>query len=341
MKIALDATPLGAQTGGIRRYLSELAPAMARSFPADEVLLLTDQRDGPRPWFARRWWSAGLPLELARRGVDVFHGVDFSVPYLPVCASVMTLHDLSPWMDREWHQDAERVRRRTPALVRLGLATMIVTPSEAVRRQAIAMFRLPASRVVAIPLAASAHFRPVEPARRPKPYFLFVGTLEPRKNLGTIIDAWREVRRGADVDLVLAGRCRKDFTCPAPEGGLVQTGPVEENDLPALYSGAIAFLYPSHYEGFGLPVLEAMRCGAPVIASRDPAIGEVAGNAVLCLDSRDTRAWTEAMRAAHGNTGWREARRDASMKQARRFSWEKTARLTREAYDEAMRRFGS
>ena len=195
MKIALDATPLGAQTGGIRRYLSELAPAMARSFPADEVLLLTDQRDGQRPWFARRWWSAGLPLELARRGVDVFHGVDFSVPYLPVCASVMTLHDLSPWMDREWHQDAERVRRRTPALVRLGLATMIVTPSEAVRRQAIAMFRLPASRVVAIPLAASAHFRPVEPARRPKPYFLFVGTLEPRKNLGTIIDAWREVRR--------------------------------------------------------------------------------------------------------------------------------------------------
>jgi glycosyltransferase involved in cell wall biosynthesis len=314
---------------------------MARSFPADEVLLLTDQRDGPRPWFARRWWSAGLPLELARRGVDVFHGVDFSVPYLPVCASVMTLHDLSPWMDREWHQDAERVRRRTPALVRLGLATMIVTPSEAVRRQAIAMFRLPASRVVAIPLAASAHFRPVEPARRPKPYFLFVGTLEPRKNLGTIIDAWREVRRGADVDLVLAGRCRKDFTCPAPEGGLVQAGPVEENDLPALYSGAIAFLYPSHYEGFGLPVLEAMRCGAPVIASRDPAIGEVAGNAGLCLDSRDTRAWAEAMRAALGNTGWRDARRDASMEQARRFSWEQTARLTREAYDEAMRRFGS
>jgi glycosyltransferase involved in cell wall biosynthesis len=217
---------------------------------------------------------------------------------------------------------------------------MIVTPSESVRRQAIDRFPIPPARVVSIPLAAAAHFRPVEPFRRPAPYFLFVGTLEPRKNLETIIAAWREVRRHGEVELVLAGRRRDDYDPPAPEPGLVLAGAVPDSELPALYSGAAAFLFPSHYEGFGLPVLEAMQCGAPVIASRDAAVCEVAGGAALRLDGRDPRAWAEAMRASLERPEWRGELRRKSLDRARLFSWEATARKTREVYDDAVRRFG-
>lgn len=340
MRIGLDATPLATPTGGIRRYLSELAAALSNTFGGDELILLTDQNAGPRPPFSRRWWSAGLPLELLRRRIDVFHGVDFAVPYLPVCPSVLTLHDLSPWLDEGWRRGAERVRRRTPPLLRLGLATMIVTPSEAVRRQAIDRFGLPGPRVVTIPLAASPRFQPVDSPPRQRPYFLYVGTLEPRKNLETIVRAWRRLRPHADVDLILAGRRREDFAGFPSEPGLEISGVVPDDDLPALYSGATAFLYPSYYEGFGLPVLEAMRCGAPVIVSRDPAIEEVTGDAGLRLDTRDTCAWTEAMRMALESHEWREGRRRAAIERAREFSWERTARMTREVYEDAIRRFG-
>ena len=138
------------------------------------------------------------------------HGPDFAVPYLPVRPSVMTLHDLSPWMDPAWHAGAERVRRRTPVLVEMGIATMVLTVSEAVRKQVLDRFRVRPDRVAAVPLAAAAHFRPVPPAHAGDPYFLFVGTLEPRKNVPALIDAWRAVRRECAIDLVLAGRRRDD-----------------------------------------------------------------------------------------------------------------------------------
>jgi glycosyltransferase involved in cell wall biosynthesis len=343
MSIAIDATPRVVPTGGIRRYFDELAEALTRVSPGDEILPLSDQAPGgngsPARW-TRRWWSLGLPVELKRRQADVFHGVDFAVPYLPVCPTVMTVHDLSPWMAAPWQAAAERVRRRAPALMRLGLATIILTPGETVRRQAIETFLLPPSRVVAVPLAASSHFRPVDPPPRPRPYFLYLGALEARKNLQVIVEAWREVRRGVEVDLVLAGRPREGFAPPAPLPGLEMPGAVEESCLPALYAGASAFLYPSCYEGFGLPVLEAMQCGAPAIVSRDPAVGEVAGEAAVRLDGSDARAWAEAMRAALDNPEWRGAWRRKSLDRARLFSWERTAIRTREVYVDAIRRFG-
>ena len=174
--VALDATPLTVPTGGVLRYTKELARALGENFPDDDYWLLSDQPfsmpedaprnlhrgEGPRSAVTRKWWLWGLQQEMTRRRADVFHGTDFSVPYLPLRPSVMTLHDLSPWLDRAWQPDAGRIRRRTALLLRTGLATMIITPTEAVRRAAIDRFRLSADRVVAIPLAASEHFRPVD-----------------------------------------------------------------------------------------------------------------------------------------------------------------------------------
>ena len=141
---------------------------------------------------------------------------------------------------------------------------MIITPGEKVRRAAIRQFNLQPERVVAVPEAAAHWFRPVETTPA-SPYFLFVGTLEPRKNLDKLLEAWHEVRRHYAVDLVLAGRPRADAPELRPEPGLRLAGEVADSELPALslYSGALAFVYPSLYEGFGLPVLEAMQCGAP------------------------------------------------------------------------------
>jgi glycosyltransferase involved in cell wall biosynthesis len=349
MRVAIEAASLGLSSGGLARYTAELSLALARSFPDDEFFLISDQPfrmppgspsnlergGGPRNSMERRWWLWGMAREMSRLGADLVHGPDFAVPYIPRRPSVLTLHDLSPWMDAAWRPAAQRVRRRTPILLDLGIATMIVTPGEAVRKQAIERFRLRPERIVAVPEAAAAWFRPIEtvPAT---PYFLFVGTLEPRKNLPVLVEAWREVRRHHAVELVLAGRRRADFPALAEEPGLRMLGEVADEALPRLYSGALAFVYPSLYEGFGLPVLEAMQCGACVIASR--AVAEAAGDAAVYVESPQELA--RAMSEVAARPEWRTELGARSRDRAREFSWERTARMTHEVYEEARRRFG-
>jgi len=351
--IALDVTPLTVPTGGVHRYTLELTRALATNFPGDEYWMLTDQRfpipkdappnlhrgDRPRSFIGRRWWLWGLQREMTLRSVDLFHGTDFGVPYLPLRPSVMTLHDLSPWMNRDWQPGAGRIRRRTRFLLWSKLPTMVITPSEAVRWAAIERFRLSPERIVAIPLAASAHFRPVQVPVPATPYLLFVGTIEPRKNVMRLIEAWREVRKTHRVDLVLAGRVRPGFTLPAAEEGLFFRGPVPEEELPALYSGALAVVYPSLYEGFGLPVLEAMQCGALVITSRDPAIVECSADAAVQVEATDTRALVQALTMAAASPENFANMREKAVERAKHFSWKRTAERTREVYDAARRIF--
>lgn len=353
VKIALDATPLTLPSGGERRYTEELTRALAQGFPDDALWLLSDQSfefsaaglanvrtgRGPRNMMERRWWLWGLQGEISRLGIEVFHGTDFAVPYLPVRPSVMTLHDLSPWMDPSWHVHADRVRTRTPMLLRLGLATMVITHSESVRRKAMERFHLAADRVVAVPLAAATHFRASPTQRNGVPYLLYVGTLEPRKNIGLLLDVWREIRKSCQIDLVLAGRHRPDYPEIPAEPGLRLTGLAREEDLAGLYSGALAAVYPSLYEGFGLPVLEAMQCGAAVITSQDPSISEVAAGAAIQLDAGDQRAWIDAVRALIDNPDQLRELREKALARAAAYSWNRTARLTREVYEQAIRRF--
>ena len=354
MRIAIEAAPLSIPPGGLRRYTSDLTLALARSFPADEFFLLSDQPfemppdapanlirgEGPRNAMERRWWLWGLNRELDRLGADLIHGPDFAVPYIPRRPSVLTLHDLSPWLDPAWHHAAARVRHRTPIILELGLATMVITYTESVRRQAIERFRLDPDRVVAVPAAAPAWCRP--PAElvaggAGTPYFLFVGTLEPRKNLPVLVEAWHEVRRRHSVDLILAGRLRADGPRFDPEPGLKLAGEVPDADLPMLYSRALAFVYPSRYEGFGLPVIEAMQCGACVIGSK--AVVDAAGDAALYGDSSEELA--RAMTAVIEQPELAADFRARGLARAAGFSWERTARMTYEVYLEARRRFGN
>lgn len=345
MTVALDATPLaGAPIGGLARYTSQLVEALARDFPADQFLLLSDQPfslpcsapnlragDPPHNLIERRWWTFGLPREIRRHSADVFHGVDFAVPFPPTVPAVMTVHDLSPWrtdpwVDPAWRARAARVRKRVPWMLRTRAAAHVITPSEAIRREVISFFHLDPARVTAIPLAAAPYFspRPHTPAR---PYFLFAGMHEPRKNLAAILDAWTLVRQTHDVDLVLAGPHRDDFHLPPPQPGLHRRGIVSDDELATLYSGAIALLYPSHYEGFGLPVLEALQCGTPAIISHDPALIETAGEAAIATS--DLRS---AMQSLLDDPVLRATLKTRALARASHFSWQRTARATHDLY---------
>ena len=349
MRIALDGTPLTVSSGGTRRYTIELVRALESAFPADAFRLMSDQPfenslphgRGSVTGLDRYWWLCGLSRQLARERIDVFHGTNFETPLLPLRPSVLTLLDLSPWKNSEWHHGADRVRRRTPLLIQLRIPTIILTISEAIRKEAIEFFRLPPQAIIAVPLAAADSFRPEETRSVAEPYFLYAGTLEPRKNIPTLIAAWRLVKSSHPVRLIQAGRRRADFVEPPPEPGLVILGEVPDGDLPHLYSECIACVYPSLYEGFGLPILEAMQCGAPVLTSRDAAITEVAGGAALQMDALDVQSWKESMLAVLQNQDLNGRLRTQSLQRARAFSWDKTARLTRDVYEEAIRRFES
>jgi glycosyltransferase involved in cell wall biosynthesis len=351
MRVAIEAASLTLSSGGLARYTAELSLALARRYGEDEYTLVSDQPfvlpegappnlrcgGGPRSPLERRWWLWGLNRELNRLGAEVIHGPDFAVPYRAARPSVMTLHDLSPWMDKGWHSAAGRVRRRTPILLRLGAATMVIVPGEAVRQAAIERFSLDAGRVVAVPEAAASWFRPMPVDRLAEPYFLFVGTIEPRKNLEVLIEAWRKVRAGRRVRLLIAGRRRADAPELPCEPGIELLGEVEDARLAGLYSGAVAVVYPSLYEGFGLPVLEAMQSGACVIASK--AVREAAGDAAVYAAS--VEEFAAAMIRAASDPGWLAERRAAGLARARAFSWERAAELTHAVYEEARRRFGS
>jgi glycosyltransferase involved in cell wall biosynthesis len=244
----------------------------------------------------------------------------------------LTIADLSPWSTGAWVDDAwrarsARVRRRLPWLLRTGAARHIITLSEAIRAEIIRFFHLAPSRVTAIPLAAADHFRPQPADPAVRPYFLYAGMWEPRKNVDAVMAAWSAIRASFDVDLVVAGPRREEMPLPPGRPGLALRGEVSEEELAKLYAGAIALVYPSHYEGFGLPVLEAMQCGTPVIVSRDPALIETAGDAGLITDDI-----CEAMRTILNHPHLRGELRAKSLTRAASFSWTRTARSTHQIY---------
>jgi len=200
---------------------------------------------------------------------------------------------------------------------------MVITPTEAIRREAIERFRLSPKRVRAVPHGVAARFRPTH-SDPTQPYLLLVGTQGQRKNSDIAIAA----ARAAGIELWIAGRGE----WPA-ETGVRNLGAVPDADLPALYSGAVAFLFPSHYEGFGLPLLEAMACGTPVIASQDAALVEVTGGAARHCGASDVGEWVEAIGAARA--GRVRMARQGQIRAAE-FTWSRAARLTREVYEEAL-----
>jgi glycosyltransferase involved in cell wall biosynthesis len=375
MRIGIDGLPLTETLTGIGHYTFELAHHLALAAPSDQVeivspraflpainsrselpgnLLLTRTRTNP---ITRRWWSIGLPRYIRRYGIELFHGTNFEVPLERVCPTVLTIHDLSMLLHPETHEAklVRRARSRLPLMARA--ATMIVTPTEIVRREVHEHFQIPLERIVAVPEAARSCFRRLnvdettETRKRlgiREEFLLFVGTVEPRKNLMTLLRAFESVSRARQesLQLVIAGRSgwlvgdllAEARRSPAAEK-IIFTGYLSDEDLCALYSSCAVFVYPSIYEGFGLPPLEAMACGAPVIASRIPSIEEVVGTAARLVVPENVVELTAAILELLVSESLRQELRVAGTARASEVSWSLTASLTQRVYAQAIERF--
>ena len=377
MRIGLDGLPLTAPKTGVGHYTFELARELARLETASQFafvypstyplmtalgdvvlpsnLKLERVRVGP---LGRHWWSVGLPRYIRRNQVELFHGTNYDVPLWRKCATVLTIHDLSLLLHPETHprRSVNRSRRRLPAMVRT--ADAIITPTESVRRELCEHLNVAPEKVFAIPEAARDCFRPMDLAETEAvrhrfgvrdEFLLAVGTIEPRKNLAVLVSAFEEVLRvqpESSLQLVIAGGAG---WLSGPLFEAIKRSPVRErilltdylqdDDLRALYASCRAFIYPSIYEGFGLPPLEAMACGAPVIVSRIPALTETTGDAAWHFDPEDASELADKIIRLLGDENARRNLSLAGRRRAAEFSWAKTAQLTWDVYREALRFF--
>jgi len=360
MRIAIDARLWAEPRSGIGRYTRSLTEHLLQLAPEERWILYVDRAPGPTlrgaevrclPWPQRLIWSLWhTPRDLRRRPVDVFHGVTgFELPGRGPWALVTTVHDLVPFR----LPGLVPARHRWAVRCLLGgavrRASRVIAVSETTRGELLARYRLPPTRVVVVPEAAAPHFVPPPPpalaAARARyglarPYVLFVGVLEPKKNLDVLLDAvalLRRARAWGETELVVVGApgWGPDPARRVPalglDGAVRFVGAAPDADLPALYGGALAFAFPSLWEGFGLPALEAMAAGVPVVASNRGALPEVTAGAALLVDPAPAPL-AAALARLLAEPALRERLRAAGLARAAEFSWERTARETLAVY---------
>ncbi|MGH9866843.1 MAG: glycosyltransferase family 4 protein [Candidatus Polarisedimenticolia bacterium] len=371
--VGMDARPLSRQPTGVGRYVLNLARALAR---LNEPIFLRLYVPGPAsaamapdlpqealgmPRGALRrldnaftWTHARLPLHLARHRVDLLHGTFYTLPLVCPCPAVVTIHDITFDLHPDWFTPRARLAFGGFAAASARKARHVITVSERSRRDICERYGIPPAKVSAIPLAPDPGFVRVEdPASRAAvraryatgdSFLLHVGAITPRRNIPRLLEAFARVRQDdRGLTLVLAGPVEPPSPPLEPlidrlglRGAVRLLGYVATEDLPALYSAAAAVVYPSLYEGFGLPVVEAMACGTPVLASDGSCFPEVAGDAALLVDPTDTEAMTQGLRSIVRDEATRVRLVQAGGLRAAGLRWEETARRTLAVYREAM-----
>ncbi|MCL4504766.1 MAG: glycosyltransferase family 4 protein [Chloroflexi bacterium] len=368
MRVCFDITPALGQGAGIARYARELAIALRNLQDGPSLTLFHNRQRkaripqqlhslprvaiplGNRAW--RLFLMAGLALPPAWNATinacDVFHGTDALIPWRTI-PSVMTIHDLSTHRYPQHHTRLHRQYARMTLPRMAKQAMLLIADSTATKRDIVDQLGVPDQKVRVIPLGVDhQRFRPIDAvlARRQAsqflpfdaPYILSVGTLEPRKNLAVLLHAFA-LLQSSDLHLVLAGGTGwgdNPFAGALQQAGVLDrvhiTGYVPDDLLPSLYAAAECFVYPSLYEGFGLPVLEAMACGAPVITSNTSSLPEVAGDAAILVDPTDSAQLAMKLRELTGDANMRSRLSKLGPAQAAGFTWERTARETYEVY---------
>jgi glycosyltransferase involved in cell wall biosynthesis len=374
MRVCLDVSATVADRGGIGRYSARLAEALAATSGVELTLLYHSAspallpsalaalpahhvRLGSKPWRAGVALAHLLRLPMDRwiGPCDLFHATDHLLPPLRQTPTVFTVHDLAFLTQPETHLRSNRTYLgwMMPRFVRA--ATRVIADSEATRRDVLRYYGIAPDRIRTVHLGVEPSFTPVEPARAREvvrmrqrlvePYILFVGTLEPRKNLQGLLAAYRRLLqdRADSPRLAIAGApgwMYEDVFRLVRTWGLTDRvsflGHVPDADLPVLYSAAAAFAYPSLYEGFGLPPLEALACGAPVVCSNRPALPEVVGDAALLVDPTNPNALASALGRLLDDATLRAELRARGLARAARFTWTRTAAETLRVYEEAL-----
>lgn len=369
MRIGLDGYPLVWPKTGVAHYTFELALELARLAPQHSFDLIAPAAYPPEVlehinqipnlqavsvqtnFITRRWWAMGLPAYVRRANLDLFHGTNYEVPLRNRERNVLTVHDLSIFSHPETHDKRIATRGRRRLRIMMRSAARIITPTEVVRREVIGRFQIDPDIVAVTPAAPRKTFQPMpasealEVKRRlgiADDFILFVGTIEPRKNLITLIRAFAELLRNTEhqPQLVIAGPrgwLTAEFDRAVAEANFGERlrviGYVADEDLRALYSSCKAFVSPSLYEGFGLPPLEAMACGAPVIASRIGAHVETLGAHAHLFEPTDGHALAKVMATLLENQNERNRPPRSGIEHAARFTWEETAKLTLKVYE--------
>lgn len=312
-------------------------------------------------WLARIWHKLQLPIpvELITGRIDLFHSPDFTLPpTLPRTRTLLTVHDLSFMRDPDSAVPALRRFLEKAVSRSVARAQRVLADSQATKDDLVSLFGTPSEKIEVLLSGVDTRFQPIQnptalAAVRAKYNLgndllvLSVGTIQPRKNYTRLIQAfaqvvaqWDSAQRG-QLTLVIAGgkgwmfdAIFAEVTQLGLEGRVKFTGFVDDADLPALYSASTLFVYPSLYEGFGLPVLEAMACGIPTIASNLSSIPEVVGSAGLLIDPLDINAIAAAIIVLLKDMSARDVYRQAGIQRAAHFTWEAAAKQLLSIYAE-------
>lgn len=363
MKIVIDARTVTSQRTGIGSYLVHLAASLS---VIDQTNNYCVMRGGFRHWVKNKLFVSAafrlaiffydnfiFPVRLFIRRTKIYHNPSFILPLLNFSyQKIITIHDLGFYVFGHdfatgWH--ARHLRFMLPRSVRK--ADKIIAVSEATKQQIIDIFHVPAENIVVIYEGVSENFKQIQDRKEiedvldrydiKKPYILFVGTTDPRKNVERLIQAFLQVKQDFQgLSLVIAGSKSKLFSSGlqklVQEKDVILTGYVAEEDIVCLYNGAAVFAFPSLYEGFGLPILEAMACGTPVLTSNKYSMPEVAGDAAVLVDPENIEELAAGLKALLENSSWRDELREKGLVRARQFTWEKTAQETLAVYHEVM-----
>ncbi len=365
MKITIDITPCVRSIGGISRFAGELSCALNRSSLKNEdiALFINDSLNSslPPPLNILPVTELAIPNKLWRLSVilahiirapqdslvgspDIFIATDHLLPFFSRARSIFVVHDLTFRLFPKVHMPLNRWFLRIMLPLFLKQADTIIAVSEATRKDLIKYYPTATGKTHVIKEGVSTHFQHVKDSltiesvkkkyKLPDKFFLFLGTIEPRKNIPMLLNAFKHVQAHIPgMPLVIVGkkgwRKKSIFKLIHDKKGLgknvVFINTVSENDLPAVYSLATTFVYPSRYEGFGLPVLEAMACGTPVICSNTSSLPEVTGDSAFLVPPDDMQAWKQAMIKVAKNQNLQKDMRKKGFKRSACFTWHKTA----------------
>lgn len=369
MRIGLEVSPLAVNRTGIPNYIRRLLAGFASIHGGNTYFLYTNRPlpedirlpDNFRTVLLRKplprfqlWFQLALPGRLKKDRVDIFHGLFSRLPLRLPVPGVLTVHDLSgynmPRLHKKW---THMTNLMYPAFVRK--AAGIVAVSRATAREIEKSFPGASSKVTVIPEAAPPEYAEVkdrEKLRRirkklglPERFILFLGTIEPRKNLTRLLAAYMAAAPSIPHSLVISGSVGwktgelfRELKNSDVRDRVKLTGFVDSRNIPALMTLADIFVFPSLYEGFGLPILEAMACGTPVVTSNVSSMPEVAGDAAILVDPLSTDSIAEGLKELALDRNKREDLRGKGLRRAAEFSWEDTAEKTLQVYRDILSR---
>ncbi|MCL4255841.1 MAG: glycosyltransferase family 4 protein [Anaerolineae bacterium] len=370
--IGIDYTPAYEQGAGIGRSVRGLVSALAIvDADTDYRLFIAGASNQNLPpslapnfryypsrispkWWARIWHRAQIPyrIEYILGKIGLYHATDFVLPPIhKQTKSIVTIHDLSYIRVPETASPSLKKYLDVVVPRSIARATHVHAVSETTRQDIITLYNTPPEKVSVIFNAVEPRFKPVDISKAiltkyhipDAPYIISVGTVQPRKNYSRLVKSLVQLCRKHDVHLVIAGGrgwLEDEFYATIQQTGMTDyvhvTGFVADEDLPALYSGAVCMAYPSLYEGFGIPVLEAMACGVPVLTSTTSSLPEVAGDSAILVNPYDIDAIQDGLERLISDQDLRETLSQKGLSQAQKFTWEQSARQLKRLYTQLL-----